>query len=172
MDIIYQGAFEKGSYSYSYAGGQKKIDFRKGTWLIASYDEYEIQFFEQFLGNRLTPLNQVRNDEGKLVFNFDDDITDNELALIKTATDYDYLITLSHSEDNKNRVFTNNKTFTKEPTYTNERQTSMISVYDIGSGFLEYQIVCTGTSESDDDRLFELNTKYSLLKKIKRKAKK
>lgn len=167
LDVLYRGLFEKGSYSYQYVGGKKSIDFREGKWLIASYDPSDINFFKQYLNNRLMPLNMVKDEEGKLAYNFDIDynVSDKELKRIRDLTHFDYLITLNDSSNHLQRKWT------KDDSYVDKRQTCMVNVYNLSSGFLEYQIVCVGESETDDDKLFQIDTKFNLLRKIDRYAK-
>lgn len=162
LNKIYEGAFEKGGYQFNYAGGQKSIDFRKGNWLIAYSNAEHILFFKKYLGNRLEKLNSIKNKEGKFIYGFDinPNPSDKELSRIKELTKYDYLITFSHQSDNLNNI-----------TYLDKRETSVLNVYSLSSGFLKYQIVCRGESYSDDNRVFDMDTESKLFFKVNRYAK-
>lgn len=166
ITALFEAKFYKGSYRYTYAGGRKRVDFREGNWLIASDDTNHVAFFNKYLGNRLKQLNKVQTKEGKLAYVFDvnPNLSDKELLQIREITQYDYLITLSNSSKTIDRKWS-------KLDYIDKKQRSVLNVYKLSSGFLEYQIICDGFSATDDDRFYEIDTDSKLFNKIDKHAK-
>ena len=164
-EFLFSNYFEKGYYSYHYSGEKKYIDFKHHNWLIASYDQDEIEFFKEYLGDRLSPVYGAKDSSGKLlaISDITPETPQDVLKKIGQLSNYTFLICFEHSDTNIKQKWNNLD-------YTDHKQTSTFYVYNLAFGNVEYQITCNGSSDTDDDRLVDIDTRAHLMRKIQKIA--
>ncbi len=162
-----------------------KIDFRKGKWLIANQENLNTNYpdlsfekhpFKKYLNNRLYNIENIRDQNNKLMYLApisNNDLTLKEIKMLSTLfNDYDYFIDTHLSNTTDKKLEVNHRTSIGQEFESQLKLT--IIIYDLKNTQISQKISCLATEYDYEDTflssLSPLYIKRKLLKEIKKNS--